>query len=107
MQMLQEPLYRRTTATEIARIDHAAFAQSVGLCYNQIADNADALAGIQRALATPAPVLTRVVVSYEGRDIRWLKAIKAQYLSKMPGRQKIRLAARVGVRTLTPQADSD
>ena len=26
MQMLQEPVYRRTTATEIARIDYAAFA---------------------------------------------------------------------------------
>ena len=36
MQMLQEPVYRRTTATEIARIDYAAFAQGVGLCYNQI-----------------------------------------------------------------------
>ena len=33
MQMLQEPVYRRTTATEIARIDHAAFAQSVGLVF--------------------------------------------------------------------------
>ena len=42
MQMLQEPVYRRTTATEIARIDFAAFAQSMGLTFNQIADNADA-----------------------------------------------------------------
>ena len=55
MQMLQEPVYRRTTATEIARIDYAAFAQGVGLCYNQIADNADVLAGLQRALAFPGP----------------------------------------------------
>ena len=31
MQMLQEPVYRRTTATELARIDFAAFAQSMGL----------------------------------------------------------------------------
>ena len=45
MQMLQEPVYRRTTATEIARIDYAAFAQGVGLGYNQIADNSDVLAG--------------------------------------------------------------
>ena len=28
MQMLQEPVYRRTTATNIARIDYAAFAQA-------------------------------------------------------------------------------
>ena len=55
MQMLQEPVYRRTTATEIARIDYAAFAQSVGLTFNQIASNADVLPGLQRALATPGP----------------------------------------------------
>src|SRR5205814_1112875 len=62
MQMLQEPLYRRTTATEIARVDYAAFAQSVGLTFNPIASNADVLPGIQRALATPGPVLTQVLV---------------------------------------------
>ncbi len=48
MQMLQEPVYRRTTATHIARIDYAAFAQGVGVGYNQISENGDALAGIQR-----------------------------------------------------------
>jgi acetolactate synthase-1/2/3 large subunit len=107
MQMLQEPVYRRTTATEIARIDYAAFAQGVGLSFNQIADNADALAGIQRALAIPGPVLTRVVISYEGREIRWLNALRSQYINKLPNNQKVRLAARVGVRALTPRADSD
>ena len=75
MQMLQEPVYRRTTATEIARIDYAAFAQSVGLTFNQIASNADVLPGLQRAVATPGPVLTQVLVSYEGREIRWLERL--------------------------------
>jgi len=107
MQMLQEPVYRRTTATEIARIDYAAFAQAVGLGYNQISDNADVLSGIQRALAFPGPVLTRVVVSYEGREIRWLNALRSQYIRKMPNREKVRLAARVGVRALTPHDDND
>jgi acetolactate synthase I/II/III large subunit len=107
MQMLQEPVYRRTTATEIARIDYAAFAQAVGLSFNQIVDNADALAGIQRALAIPGPVLTRVAISYEGREIRWLSALRSQYINKLPNNQKVRLAARVGVRALTPRADSD
>ena len=50
MQMLQQPMYRRTTATEIARIDYAAFAAGVGLGFNQVADNADALPGIIRAI---------------------------------------------------------
>ncbi len=107
MQMLQEPVYRRTTATEIAHIDYQAFAQSVGLTFNQITDNSDVLAGIQRAVATPGPVLTRVAIRYEGREIRWLNALRSQYINKMPNRQKIRLAARVGVRALTPAEDSD
>jgi acetolactate synthase-1/2/3 large subunit len=107
MQMLQEPVFRRTTATEIARIDYAAFAQAVGLAYNQITDNTDAFAGIQRALACPGPVLTRVVASYEGREIRWLSALRSQYVKQLPNRDKLRLAARIGVRALTAQPDSD
>jgi acetolactate synthase-1/2/3 large subunit len=107
MQMLQEPVYRRTTATEIARIDYAAFAQSVGLGFNQIADNADVVSGLLRALASPGPVLTQVKASYEGREIRWLSALRAQYLKKMPGSEKVRLTARIGVRTLCRQPDSD
>ena len=107
MQMLQEPVYRRTTATEIARIDYAAFAQAVGLTYNQINDNSDVLAGLQRAVATPGPVLTRVVVSYDGREIRWLNALRSQYIRKMPNGDKVRLAARIGVRALTPRNDND
>ena len=82
MQMLQEPVYRRTTATELARIDFAAFAQGMGLSYNLITDNADASSGVQRALATPGPVLTRVVVSYEGRQLRWLDALRSQYAAQ-------------------------
>ncbi len=55
MQMLQEPVYRRTTATELARIDYAAFAQGLGLSYNEIAINPDVDGGIGPALATPGP----------------------------------------------------
>jgi acetolactate synthase-1/2/3 large subunit len=107
MQMLQEPVYRRTTATEVARIDYAAFAQAVGLGFNQITDNADALSGIERAVAFPGPVLTRVVISYEGREMRWLKALRSEYVKKLPNNQKVRLAARIGVRAVTPQDDND
>ncbi len=107
MQMLQEPMYRRTTATELARIDFAAFAHSMALSFNEITDNADAFSGVQRALATPGPVLTRVVVSYEGRELRWLNALRAQYVRKLPNPQKVRLAARIGVRALNPQSDND
>jgi acetolactate synthase-1/2/3 large subunit len=107
MQMLQEPVYRRTTATEIARIDYAAFAQGVGLAYNQIGSNAEIGQGISRSLATPGPVLTRVSISYEGREIRWLNALRSTYLRRLPNDQKIRMASRVGVRTLQRRQDND
>jgi acetolactate synthase I/II/III large subunit len=107
MQMLQEPVYRRTTATELARIDYAAFARGLGLFYNEIAINPDVECGIGRALATPGPVLTRVVISYEGREIRWLNALKSTYLKNLPNDQKVRMAARVGVRSLNRHPDDD
>ena len=106
MQMLQEPVYRRTTATEIARIDFAAFAQSMGLAFNQITDNADALAGIQRALATPAP--SSPASSSATKDASCVAERPARAVrQKAPKQQKVRLAARIGVRALTPQSDSD
>lgn len=107
MQMLQEPVYRRTTATEIARIDYAAFAQGVGVGYNQIASNADVVGGIQRTLGMPGPILTHVIVAYEGREIRWLSALRSQYLDGLTTAQKARLAARVGVRTVSRRRDDD
>ncbi len=88
MQMLQEPVYRRTTATEIARINFAAFAQGVGLAYNEIPHNADIACGIARALACPGPILTRVMIGYEGREIRWLSAVKSHLLPPAPHRSK-------------------
>lgn len=107
MQMLQEPVYRRTTATEIARIDYGSFAQGVGLSYNEISVNPDVCAGIARALAMPGPVLTRVVVSYDGREIRWLNALKSTYLNRLSTEQKVRMASRVGVRSLKRRPDDD
>jgi acetolactate synthase-1/2/3 large subunit len=107
MQMLQEPVYRRTTATEIARLNFAAFAQGVGLGYNEIADNADVACGIARALAFPGPILTRVVVSYEGREIRWLNALRSTYINHLSTEQKVRMVKRIGVRSLGGRADDD
>ncbi|SIO62205.1 acetolactate synthase-1/2/3 large subunit [Singulisphaera sp. GP187] len=107
MQMLQEPVYRRTTATEIARINYAAFAQGVGLGYNEIGQNPDVGPGIARALATPGPLLTRVVISYEGREVRWLNALKSTYVSRLPTDAKVRMASRIGVRSLSRRPDDD
>lgn len=95
MQMLQEPVYRRTTATEIATINHSAFAAAMGLAYNEILSNQDVAGGIMRALCTPGPVLTKICVSYDGRDIRWLSALRKKYLNRLDRDDKVRMARRV------------
>ena len=107
MQMLQKPTYRRTTATEIARLDHAALASALRLSYNCIERNDDVVCGIRRALAAPGPVLTRVIVSYDGREIRWLEALKSQYIDQLPNGQKLRMASRVATRSLNPLPEND
>ena len=107
MQMLQEPSFRRTTATELARVDFAAYAQAMGLGYNAIEHNGDVPGGLARALAYPGPILTRVCISYEGRDIRWLGAAKGSYLHHLTGDQKVRLATRVAGRSLDRNLVSD
>ena len=100
MQMFQETAYRRTTATDLARVDFAAYAQAMGLSYNVIARNADVPAGVARAIGCPGPILTRVVVSYEGREIRWLGAAKSAYIRHLSGDQKLRMAGRIASRSL-------
>ena len=37
--------------------------------------------------------------------MRWLNALRSQYLKQDPNRQKVRLAARVGVRALTARQE--
>ena len=107
MQMFQNPSYRRTTATELARVDFGAYAQAMGLGYNVIGNNADIPAGLARTLNYPGPILTRVCISYEGRDIRWLSAAKGAYLNHLSGDQKLRLANRVVSRSLDRNLISD
>ena len=107
MQMLQEPSFRRTTATELARVDFGAYAQAMGLGYNVIEHNGDVPGGLARALNYPGPILTRVCISYEGREIRWLGAAKGSYLHHLSGDQKVRLASRVAGRSLDRNLISD
>ena len=63
--------------------------------------------GIQRALGLAGPILTHVIVSYDGREIRWLSALRSKYLDGLTTAQKARLAARVGVRTVSRRRDDD
>lgn len=107
MQMLQLPTYKRTTATEIVRLDFGGMAAGLRLFFNCIGDNADIAAGIARAFACPGPVLTQVRISYEGRDIRWLQALKSSYIDRLSTQQKVRMGARVAARSLNRHPDSD
>jgi acetolactate synthase-1/2/3 large subunit len=107
MQMLQEPTFRRTTATDLARVDFAAFAAAMGLAYHAICRNEDLADGVARAIGHPGPTLTRVVVSYEGREIRWLKAAKSSYIQHLSGDQKLRMATRIASRSLERHPFSD
>ena len=107
MQMLQEPTFRRTTATELAKVDFAAFAASMGLAYHMICHNQELPDGVARAIQHPGPTLTRVVVSYEGREIRWLNAAKSAYIRHLSGDQKLRMGTRIAARSLDRHPDSD
>jgi acetolactate synthase I/II/III large subunit len=107
MQMLQEPTFRRTTATELARVDYAAFAASMGLAYHVICQNEGLPDGVARAIRHPGPTLTRVVVSYQGREIRWLNAAKSSYIRHLSGDQKLRMGVRIASRSLDRHPLSD
>lgn len=108
MQMLQQPVYRRTNATEIANLNFGAFAAATRMAFNEIGSNADIVTGIARAFRQPGPVLTRVVVSYDGREIRWLSALKKTYLDKLKTAQKLRMGTRVAARSVVkPMLEND
>src|SRR5207302_1934461 len=89
MQELQEPAYRRTTATVLARLDYRAFALAMGLAYQEISGNEDLEPRLRGALEHPGPVLTRVVTDYRNRPVRWIKAAKARFTSELTRDQKI------------------
>lgn len=107
MQMLQEPVYGRTTATEIARLDFAAMARGLGLAYNEINANEQVPGGLAWSLGCAGPVLTRVCISYDGRELRWLKALRRSYLDKLSGLQVARVAGRSATRSLNPLLRND
>lgn len=107
MQMLQKPAYGRTTATQIARLHYPALAHGMGLAFNHIASNEELACGISRAMHMPGPVLTQVDISYDGRELRWLSALKDSYLDKLNTRQKVQIARRRVARRFDPTPEND
>ncbi|MBX9627925.1 MAG: thiamine pyrophosphate-binding protein [Gemmataceae bacterium] len=100
MQLLQEPAYRRTTATHLARLDYAALAQGFGVAYQEVGSQAELDAKVRGALLHPGPVLVRVVTDYGDRKIRWVEAVRKRYTDELTAAQKARFLARIGKRTL-------
>jgi acetolactate synthase-1/2/3 large subunit len=107
MQALQKPAYKRTTATVLARLDYAALAKALGVGYQEIASNCDLEACIRGALEMPGPVLTRVVTDYGKRPVRFIHAAKGQFTKELTTEQKVRFAARLGVRSVGGAKEND
>lgn len=107
MQMLQQPVYGRTTATEIARLDFRAIAAGLGVGYNEIATNDDVRPGLERTFACNGPILTRVCITYDGRELRWLKALRSSYLDGLTRGQVARVAVRGATRAANPLLRDD
>jgi len=105
MQMLQEPAYKRTTATHLARLNYKFIAHGFGVGYAEITKTDDVDAGVAAALRYPGPVLIRVETDYGKRKIRWLEAVSKRFVGELTVAQKARFLARIGARSVTPQID--
>ncbi len=107
MQMLQKPVYRRTTATELPTIGYPQLASALGVAYLEVFDNNALDAVISQAMQIAGPVLVRVRASYEGREIRWLSALREHYIDGLATDQKVRMASRIAGRVLIPGSEND
>jgi acetolactate synthase-1/2/3 large subunit len=107
MQMLQEKAYKRTTATILARLDYAAFAQAMGVAHVNISEGCDLEGKIRGVLAMHGPVLISVTINYGNRPMRWLEAVQKQFTRNLSTEQKVRFAARLGARSLAHHPKND
>ncbi len=105
MQILQEPAYKRTTATHLARLDYPALAQGFGVAFQDVAPGDDLDMAVAQALRHPGPVLVRVKTDYGKRPIRWVEAVRKRYVKELSAAQKARFLARVGTRSFKDQVD--
>src|SRR5262249_8049500 len=100
MQTLQKPVYLRTTATILARLDYAALAQGFGVGYPEISCHDNREGAVRGALCQNGPVLVRVVTDYGDRPLRWFDAVKKRYQHELTTEQKVRILARMGSRAI-------
>ncbi len=107
MQELQNPAYLRTTATILARLDYRSLAMGYGVAFQEIRNNDEMEVRMRNALEHNGPVLTRVVIDYRNRPVRWLAAARARFLGELTQEQRRRFLARVASRALDRQPRND
>src|SRR5579862_3068298 len=107
MQRLQKSAYLQTQATILARMDYAALAKGFGVAYQEIRRNDELDAGITNALHHPGPIMTRVVIDYGNRPIRWIDAAKGRFIGELSSQQRVRFLARIGSRAVHFQKQND
>jgi acetolactate synthase I/II/III large subunit len=100
MQRLQKSAYTRTTATALAHLDYPSLAKGLGLGYLELTQTCDLDSGIRTALGMAGPVLTRVVIDYDKRPVRWIEAVRSRFTRELSMQQKVRFASRLGIRSL-------
>lgn len=107
MQMLQNPAYRRTTATHLAKIDYKALAQAYGVAFVDVPTAADLDAGIRAAVAHAGPVLVRVATDYGKRKVRLVEAIRNRFTDELSAAQKARFLTRIAAREVDFRAEKN
>ena len=101
MQALQQPAYRRTTATMLAKLDYKALAAGFGVAYTEATRPDHLEAVVKQAVCHAGPILVRVATDYGDRKIRWIEAVRERYTKELSGAQKARFLARVAGRAVT------
>ena len=107
MQELQNPAYLRTTATILARLDYRSLAMGYGVAYQEIRNHDELEPRIRSVLEHNGPVLTRVVVDYRRRPVRWISAARARFIAELTPEQRRRFLARIASRAADPRPQND
>jgi acetolactate synthase-1/2/3 large subunit len=107
MQELQLPAYLRTTATILARLDYRSLAMGYGVAYQEIRTPDELEPRIRSVLEHNGPVLTRVVVDYRRRPIRWINAARARFTDELTPEQRRRFLARIASRAADRRPQND
>lgn len=100
MQELQMPAYMRTTATILARLDYRSLAAGYGVAYQEIRTMDELEPRIRTVLDHGGPVLTRVVVDYRRRPVRWIRAARAKFVGELTAEQRRKFMGRIASRAM-------